>query len=100
MTVAGSLVFHKHSLFTIKLSFPVIKNETSTTTSLNFCNNLATKITNVTLSAPWAKSWSFADGQSDLDLCRPLVKVPIAPNYKGVCLQNTSKPYLYHLKIW
>ena len=28
------------------------------------------------------------------------VKVPIAPNYKGVCLQNTSKPHSYHLKIW
>ena len=27
-------------------------------------------------------------------------KVPIAPNYKGVCLQNTSKPHSYHLKIW
>ena len=25
-------------------------------------------------------------------------KVPIAHNYKGVCLQNTSKPHLYHLK--
>ena len=29
-----------------------------------------------------------------------VVKVPIAPNYKGVCLQNTSKPHSYHLKIW
>ena len=38
----------------------------------------------LTLSAPWAKSWSFAGGidqdqtaenvQSDLDQCRPLVK--------------------------
>ena len=28
------------------------------------------------------------------------VKVPVAPNYKGVCLQNTSKPHSYHLKIW
>ena len=28
------------------------------------------------------------------------IKVPIAPNYKGVCLQNTSKPHSYHLKIW
>ena len=28
------------------------------------------------------------------------IKVPIAPNYKGVCLQNTSKPQSYHLKIW
>ena len=26
-------------------------------------------------------------------------KVPIAPNYKGVCLPNTSKPHSYHLKI-
>ena len=26
-------------------------------------------------------------------------KVPIAPNYKGVYLQNTSKSHLYHLKI-
>ena len=28
------------------------------------------------------------------------LKVPIAPNYKGVCLQNTSKSHSYHLKIW
>ena len=28
------------------------------------------------------------------------IKVPVAPNYKGVCLQNTSKPHSYHLKIW
>ena len=28
------------------------------------------------------------------------LKVPIAPNHKGVCLQNTSKPHSYHLKIW
>ena len=27
-------------------------------------------------------------------------KVPIAPNYKGVCLQNTCKSHSYHLKIW
>ena len=27
-------------------------------------------------------------------------KVPKAPNYKGVCLQNTSKFHSYHLKIW
>ena len=27
-------------------------------------------------------------------------KDPIAPNYKGVCLQNTSKPHPYYLKIW
>ena len=26
------------------------------------------------------------------------LKVPIAPNYKGVGLQNTSKPHSYHLK--
>ena len=26
-----------------------------------------------------------------------LIKVPIAPNYNGVCLQNTSKPHSYHL---
>ena len=25
------------------------------------------------------------------------LKVPIVPNYKGVCLQNTSKPHSYHL---
>ena len=25
-------------------------------------------------------------------------KVPIVPNYKGVCLPNTSKPHSYHLK--
>ena len=30
----------------------------------------------------------------------PSVKVPIATNLKGVCLQNASKPHLYHLKIW
>ena len=28
------------------------------------------------------------------------LKVPIAPNYKGVCLQNTSKFHSYLLKIW
>ena len=28
------------------------------------------------------------------------VKVPIAANWKGVCLQNTSKSHLHHLKIW
>ena len=27
-------------------------------------------------------------------------KVPIAANWKGVCLQNRSKPHSYHLKIW
>ena len=27
------------------------------------------------------------------------IKVPIAPNQKGVCLQNTSKLHFYHLKI-
>ena len=27
------------------------------------------------------------------------VKVPIAANGKGVCLQNTSKPHSYHLKV-
>ena len=32
--------------------------------------------------------------------CVVTVKVPIAPNYKGVCLQNTSKPHPYNLKIW
>ena len=26
-------------------------------------------------------------------------KVPIAANWKSVCLQNTSKPHSYHLKI-
>ena len=26
------------------------------------------------------------------------IKVPIEPNYKGVCLQNTSKSHPYHLK--
>ena len=31
---------------------------------------------------------------------QPKFKVPIAPNYKGVCLQNTSKPHSYYLKIW
>ena len=29
-----------------------------------------------------------------------MIKVPIAPNYKGVCLQNTSKFHSHHLKIW
>ena len=31
-----------------------------------------------------------------------LIKVPIAPNWKGtcICLQNTSKSHSYHLKIW
>ena len=31
---------------------------------------------------------------------RAYIKVPIAPNYKGVCLQNTSKSHSSHLKIW
>ena len=30
----------------------------------------------------------------------PFFQVPIAVDWKGVCLQNTSKPHLYHLKIW
>ena len=31
---------------------------------------------------------------------KPLsLKVPIAPNLKGVCLQNTSKSHSYHFKI-
>ena len=28
------------------------------------------------------------------------IKVPIAANWKGVCLQNTSKSHSYHLKLW
>ena len=28
------------------------------------------------------------------------IKVPIAANQEGVCLQTTSKSYSYHLKIW
>ena len=28
------------------------------------------------------------------------LKVPIAANENDVCLQNTSKSYSYHLKIW
>ena len=28
------------------------------------------------------------------------LKVPIAANWKDVCLQNTSKWNSYHLKIW
>ena len=28
------------------------------------------------------------------------LEVSIAANYKGVCLQNTSKSHAYHLKIW
>ena len=27
-------------------------------------------------------------------------KVPIAANWKDVCLQSTSKSHSYHLKIW
>ena len=33
-------------------------------------------------------------------MCEMLLKVPIAANWKGVCVQNTSKPHSYHLKIW
>ena len=33
-------------------------------------------------------------------LCNLYLKVSIAPDYKGVCLQNTSKPHSCHLKIW
>ena len=29
-----------------------------------------------------------------------MFKVPKAANHKGVCLQNKSKFYSYHLKIW
>ena len=29
-----------------------------------------------------------------------VLKIPIVPNYRGVCLHNTSKPHSYHLKIW
>ena len=29
-----------------------------------------------------------------------IIKVAIAANCKGVCLQNTSKPHSHHLKIW
>ena len=29
-----------------------------------------------------------------------ILKVSIAANQKDVCLQNTSKPHSYHLKIW
>ena len=29
-----------------------------------------------------------------------LIKVPIAANWKGDCLQNKSKPHSYYLKIW
>ena len=28
------------------------------------------------------------------------LKVPIAPNLKGVCLQNRSNSHSYHLKLW
>ena len=42
----------------------------------------------------WPKLKAFADYKMKV------LKVPIAPNYKGVCLQNTSKPHSYHLKIW
>ena len=30
----------------------------------------------------------------------PPFKVQIAANWKGVCLQNTSKSHSFHLKIW
>ena len=29
-----------------------------------------------------------------------VLKVPIAANWKDVCLQNASKAHVYHLKIW
>ena len=35
---------------------------------------------------------------NSIDLLK--LKVPIAANWKGICLQNTSKPHSYHLKIW
>ena len=28
------------------------------------------------------------------------LKVPLAANWKGVCLQNISKSHSYHLEIW
>ena len=33
-------------------------------------------------------------------LSTELIKVPVAANWKGVCLQNTSKPHSCHLNIW
>ena len=38
----------------------------------------------------------FAPGFDNMDN----IKVPIAANYKGVSLQNTSKSHSYHIKIW
>ena len=43
----------------------------------------------------WLASFKRPEPSSDFFL-----KVPIAANWKGVCLQNTSKPHSYHLKIW
>ena len=46
----------------------------------------------------------FANGleleKSNILPCSKGFKVPIAPNCKDVCLQNTSKSHSYHLKIW
>ena len=56
--------------------------------------------------------FSFANNDSKRLLLKPSsnryklkgsaddIKVPIVPNCKGVCLQNTSKFHSYHLKIW
>ena len=51
--------------------------------------------------------YGFKSGYSTVDavfilksIIEKQLKVPIAANWKGVCLQNTSKPHSYHLNIW
>ena len=50
--------------------------------------------TDATTTAKAYKAWVGMD-QSLREF-----KVPIVAIQKGVCLQNTSKPHSYHLKIW
>ena len=38
-------------------------------------------------------------GKNIVNCSDKYIKVPIAPNYKGVCLQSTSEFHSYHLKI-
>ena len=47
--------------------------------------------------------WNIRERRKDCDhdlMMEDYLKVPIAANKKGVCLQNTSKSHSYHLKIW
>ena len=46
-----------------------------------------------------AESLTFQENATVFLEVQSFIKVPIAANWKGVCLQNTSKPHSYRLKI-